>query len=137
MPIQTAQSTPAKHGSFSNLNPACPLCVIKGGDHNMARKMAHLIQLTTEKTARAERDAELLREDLFEKCTAAVHDLGDDISGYALIVWSKNGDMRTAYNAARGPIGPALVPTLAADALNRHVAVMLAREDESDDAGTS
>jgi len=54
-----------------------------------------------------------------------------------LIVWGKDGDMRTAYNAAQGPIGPDLVPTLAADALNRHVAVMLAKNDESDDAGAS
>ncbi len=103
----------------------------------MARKMAHLIRLAAEKAARAERNAELLREDLFEKCTASVRDLGDDIAGYALVVWSKTGDMRTAYNAAQGPIGPALVPTLAADALNRHVAVMLARKEEADDADAS
>jgi hypothetical protein len=44
--------------------------------------------------------------------------------------------MRSAYNAAQGPIGPALIPTLVADALNRHVAVMLAR-NESDDTDAS
>jgi hypothetical protein len=98
--------------------------------------MSNLIKLATEKAARDGRDAELLREDLFEKCTATVDGLGDGIAGYALIVWGKDGDMRTAYSAAQGPIGPALVPTLAADALNRHVAVMLAR-DENDDAGAS
>ena len=99
--------------------------------------MSNLIKLVTEKAARAERDAQLLREDLFTKCAAAVDGLGDGIAGYALIVWCKDGDMRTAYNAAQGPIGPDLVPTLAADALNRHVAVMLAKNDESDDAGAS
>ncbi len=99
--------------------------------------MSNLIKLVTEKAARSEREAELVRNDLFAKCTAAVDELGDGVAGYALIVWGKDGDMRTAYNAAQGPIGPALVPTLAADALNRHVAVMLARDDESDDADTS
>ncbi len=99
--------------------------------------MSNIIKLISEKAARSEREAELIREDLFSKCTAAVDGLGDGVAGYALIVWGKDGDMRTAYNAAQGPIGPALVPTLAADALNRHVAVMLARDDESDDAGES
>ena len=94
--------------------------------------MSKLVKLATEKAARSERDAELLREDLFEKCTGAVTALGDDVAGYALIIWGKDGAMRTAYNAAQGPIGPALVPTLAADALNRHVAVMLAKKDDSD-----
>ena len=99
--------------------------------------MSNLIKLVAEKSARVEREADLLREDLFARCTAAVDGLGDGVAGYALIVWGKDGDMRTAYNAAQGPIGPALVPTLAADALNRHVAVMLARDDDNDDAGTS
>ena len=94
--------------------------------------MSKLVKLATEKAARSERDAELLREDLFEKCTSAVATLGDDVAGYALVIWGKDGEMRTAYNAAQGPIGPALVPTLAADALNRHVAVMLAKKDDPD-----
>jgi hypothetical protein len=42
--------------------------------------------------------------------------------------------MRTAYNTTQGPIGPALIPTLVADALNRHVAVMLARDEPDADA---
>lgn len=96
--------------------------------------MPHLIKLASEKAVRAERAARLLREDLLAKCAAAIDDMGDDVAGYALVVWTKNGEMRTAYDAAQGPIGPALVPTLAADALNRHVAVMLARVDEADES---
>jgi hypothetical protein len=48
--------------------------------------------------------------------------------GLLLSVWDQNGEMRTSYNAARGRIGPALVPTSVWDALNRHVAVKLAEE---------
>jgi hypothetical protein len=36
--------------------------------------------------------------------------------------------MRSAYDAAHGPIRAPLVPTFVADALNRHFAVMLAAE---------
>lgn len=91
------------------------------------------IKLVSERNARASLDAKLLREELFEKCRTAI-DQVDEIAGFALVVWGKNGEMRTAYNAAQGPIGPALVPTLVADALNRHVAVMLAVNENADDS---
>jgi hypothetical protein len=118
-----------------NLNPfrALPPTMITSTE---GQAMSKLVKLATEKAARSERDAELLREDLFEKCNSAVDGLGDNVAGFALIVWGKDGEMRTAYNAAQGPIGPGLVPTLAADALNRHVAVMLAKNEEPDDSAS-
>ena len=76
--------------------------------------------------------AKATRASLFQRCRAACDQLGDEVVGFALVVWDQHGDMRTAYDAARGPIGPALVPTLASDALNRHVAVKLAEERLSD-----
>jgi hypothetical protein len=76
-----------------------------------------------------------MRQALFERCRAAIDQLGDDISGFALVVWDKQGDLRSAYDATRGPIGPALVPTLVSDALNRHVAVKLAEERLADNNG--
>src|SRR6185312_2826790 len=94
------------------------------------------IKLVAERKARASLDAKLLREELFEKCRTAI-DQVDDVAGFALVVWGKSGEMRTAYNAAQGPIGPALVPTLVADALNRHVAVMLAVNENTDDSDVS
>ena len=69
-----------------------------------------------------------MRQSLFQRCRAAVDQLRDDISGFAIVVWDNKGDLRSAYDATRGPIGPALVPTLVSDALNRHVAVKLAEE---------
>ncbi len=98
--------------------------------------MFHLIDIESEKAARAEREAKSLQEEITAKCAAAVQSMGTDVAGFALVVWSKSGEMRTAYDASRGPIGPALLPTLASDALNRHVAVMLAKDEiESDDSG--
>jgi len=93
--------------------------------------MAAVINLVSERQHRTAREAAELREEFLEKCCVSVADL-DHLAGYALVVWDARGDMRTAYNASEGPIGPALVPTLVADALNRHVAVMLARSDDTD-----
>ncbi len=95
--------------------------------------MTHLIKLASERDRRDSEQAKVVRDDLLEKCAAAVDAMGADIAGYALVVWNKTGDMRTAYDASQGPIGPALVPTLAADALNRHVAVVLAKTGNTDD----
>ncbi len=99
--------------------------------------MLRLIDLDSERAARTEREEKLLHEDIVAKCTAAVHSMGPDIAGFALVVWNKNGDMRTVYDASKGPIGPALLPTLVSDALNRHVAVMLAKDDVADDTSAS
>jgi hypothetical protein len=77
-----------------------------------------------------------MRKSLFERCRAAADQLGDEISGFAIVVWDKQGDLRSAYDATRGPIGPALVPTLVSDALNRHVAVKLAEERLADSSGS-
>jgi hypothetical protein len=115
-----------------NLNPfrALPATMITSTE---GQAMSKLVKLATEKAARSERNAELLQ---FEKCNSVVDGLGDNVAGFALIVWGKDGEMRTAYNAAQGPIGPGLVPTLAADALNRHVAVMLAKNEEPGDSAS-
>jgi hypothetical protein len=77
---------------------------------------------------RRSKEAKNVREMLFTRCRAAVDQLGDDIAGFALVVWDREGNMRSAYDTTHGPIRAPLVPTLAADALNRHVAVMLAEE---------
>lgn len=75
-----------------------------------------------------EAEAKRVRKELFAACSRAAEQLGDEIAGYAVVVWGKDGEMRTAYDAQSGPIRAPLVPTLASDALNRHVAVMLAAE---------
>jgi len=99
--------------------------------------MIELINLESEKALRAEREAELLRAEILSKCAAAVEAMGEDIAGFALVVWNKSGEMRTVYDASKGPVGPGLLPTLASDALNRHVAVMLAKETELDDTNAN
>jgi hypothetical protein len=63
---------------------------------------------------------------LCERATAANAALDGDLCGYALVCWDRSGNAHTVYQAG-GMIGMALIPTFAADALNRHVAVDLAR----------
>jgi hypothetical protein len=69
-----------------------------------------------------------VRATMFARCRAALDQFGDDVAGFALVVWDRSGDLRSAYETSIGPIRPALVPTLAADALNRHVAVVVAEQ---------
>ena len=82
-------------------------------------------------------EARALRAALFGRCRAAIDQVGDEIAGFALVVWDAQGNLRSAYDAERGPIAPALVPTLVADALNRHVAVMIAAARREEDGETA
>jgi hypothetical protein len=90
--------------------------------------MPRPVSLKVVSNEKRQSDGRSMRHELFGRCRAAADQMGDEIAGFAIVVWDQNGDMRTSYNAARGPIGPALVPTLVSDALNRHVAVKLAEE---------
>jgi hypothetical protein len=83
--------------------------------------------------SRRKQEARAVREGLFQRARAAADQMGDDLAGFALVVWDRHGDMRTSYDTRIGPIRDALVPTLAADALNRHVAVMLATQEKMPD----
>lgn len=90
--------------------------------------MTKAVRLDEIANERRQRDAKTIRERLFSACRNAIDEQGDDLAGFALVVWDREGDLRSAYDARHGPIGPYLVPTLVSDALNRHLAVMLAEQ---------
>lgn len=71
-------------------------------------------------------EAKRKRAALFAQCRAVLAELGDDVSGFALVAWTRDGDLRSAIDSGYGPLRPAIIPTLAADALNRHIAVLMA-----------
>jgi len=87
-----------------------------------------LIEIKGERESRQTAEAESLRGEMAAHCNSIIDELGNEISGYAFVVWDKSGHLRSMYNASHGPIGAALVPTLVSDALNRHVAVVLASQ---------
>ena len=97
----------------------------------MIRDMSQVTRLREVSDERRTSAAKELRGALFQRCRAAIEQMGDDISGFALVVWDREGNLRSAYDASNGPIRAPLVPTLAADALNRHVAVMLSAAKQS------
>lgn len=80
--------------------------------------------------------ADSCRSDLNSQVNACCDLHGDDIAGYALIVWDRRGGCRTALWTHEGPVSMALAPTYVGDALNRHVAVMLSQTEtvETSDA---
>lgn len=86
-------------------------------------KHISLMEVLGERRAEEARD---VRRTLFESCRTVLADLGDDVSGFAVVVWTREGELRSALDTGYGPIRPALIPTLAGDALNRHVAGTLA-----------
>jgi hypothetical protein len=71
-------------------------------------------------------EARNVRSALFDQCRSILAQLGDDVSGFALVVWDRHGDLRSSYDTGFGPLRPSLIPTLAGDALNRHVTLDMA-----------
>ena len=67
-------------------------------------------------------EAKRFRSKLFEDCRALVEDLEGDVSGYALVAWTPQGELRSVYHTGKGPIRPAIIPVLVQDTLSRHVA---------------
>jgi hypothetical protein len=92
------------------------------------------VRLEQIKNKERQEGARATRRHLFERCRAAADQMGDDIAGFALVVWDQEGYLRSAYEAIRGPIRAPPVPTLAADALNRHLAVAIAEEQRKENS---
>lgn len=61
----------------------------------------------------------------------AVRDAGDNLAGYAVVLWDKDGYNWSTLRGG-GPVKSRLVPTFTSDALNQHVACDLAANDRRD-----
>lgn len=51
---------------------------------------------------------------------------GKDLAGFAIVTWDMRGNCHSSYSADTGMVGESLIPILAHDALNRHLAVAIA-----------
>ena len=76
--------------------------------------------------ARRRDEVRQVRARLFVQCRQILDELGEDVSGFAIVVWDRSGELRSAYDTGHGPLRPAIIPTLVGDALNRHVALDMA-----------
>src|ERR1700730_11621497 len=88
--------------------------------------MKPLLSLGVVANDRRREEAHNARALLFAQCRSILDELGDDVSGFALVVWDREGDLRSSYSVGYGPLRTALIPTLAGDALNRHVPLPMA-----------
>lgn len=79
--------------------------------------------------AQTKRHAREMRSDLFKAARGMLRQAGDDIAGYALIVWDKDGDTGSKYKRIGGPIGRRAIPLHAANVLNQHVAADMADDE--------
>jgi len=95
---------------------------------SLPKALIRATNLNEVRSAKKERDAKRLRQSLFAGCRNACNQLGNEIAGFAVVVWGKDAELRSTYDASNGPIRASLVPTLVRDALNRHVSVMLAAD---------
>lgn len=72
-----------------------------------------------------DRDIKIARgvqRSLFDTARYVKREWGDGLRGYSLIAWDKEGGIITAIKVEPSFISRQLVPTLTADALNRHLA---------------
>lgn len=53
---------------------------------------------------------------------------GDTLAGFALVTWDHRGECVTAFSSGGSPVGRSLVPGYVSDALNRHIAIVVASE---------
>jgi hypothetical protein len=80
------------------------------------------VRLNEVRDLKKEKSARDVRGRLFNGVRLLLGELDQNLAGYAIVAWDNTGRLRSIYEAINGPIGPNLVPTLCADALNRHIA---------------
>lgn len=69
---------------------------------------------------------------IFGQCLrAALEQHGDNLAGFAIVAWDMRGSVHSSYATDVGPIGESLMPAVAHDALNRHVAVAISQRSSS------
>jgi hypothetical protein len=59
---------------------------------------------------------------------------GQYVAG-AFVVWDMRGAARTVYSTEHGPFAHSMVPAFVHDALNRHLAVVIAQENMAEPIG--
>ena len=103
------------------------------------RKIVYLVQVRNERKAS---EAAHIRRNLFQAARNASNARGDELSGFALVSWDRQGNMRTAINSGYGPIAWGRIPSECRDAFERHVTAELAQtsapvslDDGDDDHG--
>jgi hypothetical protein len=90
------------------------------------RNVVRLIQFRNERKAA---EAKHMRGDMHSAVRQVCRDLGEELSGYALVSWTRRGETHTNINEGYGPFGWGSLPGQCHDAVNRHIAIVIANPD--------
>jgi len=71
---------------------------------------------------------EQIKKELRTAVEKAITDMGDEIAGFGLTVWSMGGRCFTAYDARYGLVYRGLVPSMVHDGLQRHITLDMVNE---------
>jgi len=74
-----------------------------------------------------DKDAKYVRESVIRRVRESLGRSRDQ-AGYALVIWDKQGGCESMI-CSGGPVAESLVPMYVHDALNRHVAVNIAKRE--------
>lgn len=88
--------------------------------------MPRPVKLSLVRDERREKHAKEFRKDMFNGIRDIVKDAGNDIAGYAVVVWNKDGANWSTLKPG-GPVQSRLTPTFVGDALTQHVTCDLVR----------
>lgn len=91
--------------------------------------MTKPVKLSIIRSERNHADAKDLRREMYRHLGNIIREAGDDIAGYAVVIWDKDG-WNWSNLKAGGPIKSRLLPTFVGDALTQHVSVDLGKYEK-------
>lgn len=77
--------------------------------------------------------ADKIRSVVEQAVQKALEDMGVELGGFALVVWSMGGRCYSCYECNTGLVYRGIVPSLVHDALQRHITIDMVREDTGSD----
>jgi hypothetical protein len=88
-----------------------------------------VVRLSVVRNERKAAEVKHMRRDMHTAVRSTCRALGDDLSGYALVSWTRGGEVHTNINEGYGPFGWGSLPGQCHDAINRHIAIVIANPD--------
>lgn len=92
--------------------------------------MPRPVKLSVIVSDRKRENAKAVKRELYYRIGQIVNDCGDDIAGYAVVVWDKNGSNWSNLQGG-APIKTRMAPEFVRDALSQHVAIDMANQERN------
>ena len=85
-----------------------------------------IVRLSIVRNDRKASEAKHIRHDMHAAVRSVCADFGDETSGYALVTWTRKGEVQSLVNQGYGPFGWGCLPEIYRDAINRHISIAVA-----------